>query len=159
MKSEKLSLTLQSWTDIAWWNLCFIGVLSVSERFFLSDAACFVGFWKEMDNWLLNNILTFALAIFVVGALIPQILIISYRKKLFDNHDERKVHVGAVPRLGGVAFVPGLFSQWCSFSGYASNSMRLMSRRSCIRARWVCSSCFARWCFFTCLALLMILWR
>lgn len=61
-----------------------------------------------MDNWLLNNILTFALAIFVVGALIPQILIISYRKKLFDNHDERKVHVGAVPRLGGVAFVPGI---------------------------------------------------
>lgn len=61
-----------------------------------------------MDNWLLNNILTFVLAIVVVGALIPQILIIAYRKKLFDSHDERKIHVGTVPRLGGIAFVPGI---------------------------------------------------
>ncbi|MDE6271647.1 MAG: undecaprenyl/decaprenyl-phosphate alpha-N-acetylglucosaminyl 1-phosphate transferase [Muribaculaceae bacterium] len=61
-----------------------------------------------MDNWLLNNFLTFILAGVVVGGLIPQILIIAYRKRLFDSHDERKIHDGAVPRLGGIAFVPGI---------------------------------------------------
>ncbi len=61
-----------------------------------------------MDNWLLNNLLTFILAGIVVGGLIPQILIIAYRKRLFDSHDERKIHDGAVPRLGGIAFVPGI---------------------------------------------------
>ena len=61
-----------------------------------------------MDNWLLNNILTFILTIIVVGGLIPQILIIAYQKKLFDKHDERKIHLGSVPRLGGVSFVPGI---------------------------------------------------
>lgn len=44
----------------------------------------------------------------VVGGLIPQILIIAYQKKLFDSHDERKIHLGTVPRLGGIAFVPGI---------------------------------------------------
>lgn len=61
-----------------------------------------------MDNWLYNNILSFLLAIIVVGGLIPKILIIAYRKKLFDGHDARKIHTGAVPRLGGTAFVPGI---------------------------------------------------
>lgn len=61
-----------------------------------------------MDNWLLNNILTFLLALILVGGLIPQILIIAYRKKLFDSQSIRKTHEGAVPRLGGIAFVPGI---------------------------------------------------
>ena len=38
--------------------------------------------------------------------IIPKIILISYRKKLFDYFDERKVHEGVVPRLGGVAFTP-----------------------------------------------------
>lgn len=61
-----------------------------------------------MDNWLLDNILTFVLAFLIVGTLIPQILVIAYRRKLFDSNDERKVHIGSVPRLGGIAFVPGI---------------------------------------------------
>ena len=48
---------------------------------------------------------------FVVSAVltafvIPKIILISYKKKLFDFVDERKVHKGIVPRLGGVAFTP-----------------------------------------------------
>lgn len=39
---------------------------------------------------------------------IPRILIVSFKKKLFDFADERKVHTGIVPRLGGVAFVPSI---------------------------------------------------
>ena len=38
--------------------------------------------------------------------LIPQVLLISYRKKLFDSNDERKIHHSNVPRLGGFTFKP-----------------------------------------------------
>lgn len=40
------------------------------------------------------------------GILIPQILLIAFRKKLFDEPDERKIHHSTVPRLGGIAFEP-----------------------------------------------------
>lgn len=48
---------------------------------------------------------------FVVSAVltafvIPKIILISYKKKLFDFADERKVHKGIVLRLGSVAFTP-----------------------------------------------------
>lgn len=61
-----------------------------------------------MEQWLINTITTFGLAFAFSGFLIPQILTIAFRKKLFDGHDERKVHKGAVPRLGGIAFVPSV---------------------------------------------------
>ena len=40
------------------------------------------------------------------NAIIPRILIISLRKKLFDVPDIRKVHKKPVSRLGGVSFFP-----------------------------------------------------
>lgn len=48
---------------------------------------------------------------FVVSAVltafvIPKIILISCKKKLFDFADERKVHKGIVLRLGSVAFTP-----------------------------------------------------
>ena len=47
--------------------------------------------------------------------IIPRILVISYRKKLFDIPDERKVHNQAIPRLGGFSFLPTiLFSLFFS---------------------------------------------
>lgn len=39
---------------------------------------------------------------------IPQILIVAFKKRLFDFADARKVHSGIVPRLGGIAFVPSI---------------------------------------------------
>lgn len=44
----------------------------------------------------------------ITGILIPRILLISYRKKLFDMPCERKIHQSAVPRLGGMAFMPAI---------------------------------------------------
>ncbi len=43
------------------------------------------------------------------GIVIPQILLVAFRRKLFDVPDERKIHHIAVPRLGGVAFKPVIF--------------------------------------------------
>lgn len=40
--------------------------------------------------------------------LIPNILFISYKKKLFDEPDARKVHKHPVPRLGGLSFFPAI---------------------------------------------------
>lgn len=46
------------------------------------------------------------ISIVAAGVLIPQILLIAFRKKLFDEIDERKIHHSTVPRLGGLAFEP-----------------------------------------------------
>ena len=46
------------------------------------------------------------LSVVCAGVLIPRILLISFRKRLFDRPDERKIHQCIVPRLGGIAFVP-----------------------------------------------------
>lgn len=54
----------------------------------------------------LNYITVLLLSIFLTGIFIPQILLIAFRKKIFDDPDPRKIHQGAVPRLGGLAFTP-----------------------------------------------------
>lgn len=53
--------------------------------------------------------MVFLLCVFLAGIVIPQILLIAFRRKLFDVPDERKIHLGAVPRLGGIAFKPVVF--------------------------------------------------
>lgn len=59
--------------------------------------------------WIVNIVLSGLLCILFAGVLIPQVLLISFRRKLFDISDERKIHQGAVPRLGGIAFKPVIF--------------------------------------------------
>lgn len=61
-----------------------------------------------MQNFILNDIIAFFISLFLAGIIIPQILLIAFRKKLFDNVDERKIHKGIVPRLGGIAFFPSI---------------------------------------------------
>ena len=56
----------------------------------------------------------FLVSLLLAGIIIPQILLISFRKNLFDEVDERKIHKGRVPRLGGIAFMPSMvFSVAC----------------------------------------------
>lgn len=75
--------------------------------------------------WLVNSIAVFAVCVSFAGLLIPQILLISFRKQLFDQPDERKIHQGVVPRLGGIAFKPVMFFSvalmfgLCQLSGYS----------------------------------------
>lgn len=59
--------------------------------------------------WIMNAIAVFLLCVFFAGIVIPQILLIAFRRNLFDEPDERKIHTSAVPRLGGIAFVPVTF--------------------------------------------------
>lgn len=61
--------------------------------------------------WSLSVVAVFLCSVICAGILIPQILLVAFRKSLFDIPDERKIHRSAVPRLGGMAFAPvALFS-------------------------------------------------
>lgn len=62
-----------------------------------------------MYYWIVNCSLGFVFCVFCAGYVIPEILLIAFRKRLFDVPDERKVHRSSVPRLGGIAFKPVVF--------------------------------------------------
>lgn len=60
-------------------------------------------------NWPVVIFCGVGMSILLTFIIIPQILHVSYSKRLFDRLDNRKIHNGVVPRLGGMAFFPSLF--------------------------------------------------
>ncbi len=62
-----------------------------------------------MQFWIVNILCGFLVSALLAGIVIPQILLIAFRKNLFDVPDERKIHHIPVPRLGGLAFTPVIF--------------------------------------------------
>ena len=68
-----------------------------------------------MEN-LYIVVLAFISAVILGRIIIPNVLIISMRKRLFDVPDERKVHKRPVPRLGGVTFFPVILFSLCVFT-------------------------------------------
>ncbi len=71
--------------------------------------------------WSLLDVAAALVAMTVTGFLIPQILLIAFRRQLFDAADDRKIHQGQVPRLGGIAFLPSML---CSLSLVTGLAMR-----------------------------------
>lgn len=61
-----------------------------------------------MNEWILIYLGAFTTVATLAGLIIPQILLIAFRKNLFDEVDPRKIHKGVVPRLGGIAFFPSI---------------------------------------------------
>lgn len=55
---------------------------------------------------LLILFIPFVLAILLGVKMIPFIILVTYKKRLFDPISSRKLHQTKIPRLGGVAFVP-----------------------------------------------------
>lgn len=72
-----------------------------------------------MIHWIFNDILAFFISLFLAGIIIPQILLIAFRKKLFDEIDDRKIHKGVVPRLGGIAFFPSILFSFSLVVGFS----------------------------------------
>ena len=64
---------------------------------------------------ILAGILT---ALYMGRNIIPKILIISMRKRLFDIPDDRKIHKRPIPRLGGVTFYPIILFTLCILTSY-----------------------------------------
>lgn len=60
-----------------------------------------------MDLYI-NLLSAFIISALFSWLLLPRIQHICFKKELFDSYDERKVHTGIVPRLGGVVFLPAL---------------------------------------------------
>ncbi len=63
---------------------------------------------NNINYWLESNLAALGVAILVTGLLLPKIIIIAFKRKLFDTHGGRKVHRGIVPRLGGISFFPSI---------------------------------------------------
>jgi len=61
---------------------------------------------------LLGLVMASLLGLFII----PRILVISLRKRLFDMPDVRKVHSRPISRLGGVTFFPVIVLVMCSIS-------------------------------------------
>ena len=59
-----------------------------------------------METIYLYMIGAFFVAVAIAMMVLPNILLISHKKRLFDMPDERKVHHAPIPRLGGLAFFP-----------------------------------------------------
>lgn len=51
-------------------------------------------------------LLPFFIAFFLGCVMIPYVILITYKKRLFDPIGLRKLHKTSIPRLGGVAFMP-----------------------------------------------------
>lgn len=85
-----------------------------------------------MTDWLANYILTLVVSFILSGFIIPKIKTIAYEKKLFDDMDDRKVHRGAVPRLGGLSFLPSLVFAFCLVVGYSmlGSSSGMMAQKN-----------------------------
>ena len=56
----------------------------------------------------------FLMAVLLGQIIIPRILVISHRKRLFDQPDSRKVHHRPIYRLGGVTFFPVILIVMCT---------------------------------------------
>lgn len=59
----------------------------------------------------------FVIALLLGMIMIPNILLISYRKRLFDLPDSRKVHTNPIPRLGGLSFLPAIVITFALMTG------------------------------------------
>ena len=59
----------------------------------------------------------FLLSLALGMLIIPKILLISYKKRLFDQPDARKIHTLPIPRLGGLSFFPVIFITMCLILG------------------------------------------
>ena len=58
----------------------------------------------------------FLLAMLLGRIIIPRILVISLRKRLFDIPDFRKIHRRPISRLGGVSFFPVIMLVMCALT-------------------------------------------
>lgn len=61
---------------------------------------------------------SFLIALLLGIVMIPNILLVSYRKRLFDLPDPRKVHTCPVPRLGGISFLPAIIIAFALVMGF-----------------------------------------
>jgi len=70
------------------------------------------GFFKNDYMKLLCVFIAFVMAFFIGRAIVLKLYVVAFRRRLFDPVDGRKTHLGLIPRMGGMAFLP---TQCCIF--------------------------------------------
>lgn len=70
-----------------------------------------------MNFWIENFFLCLIVSALLAGLIIPNIMAIAFKRRLFDEIDERKIHRGVVPRLGGISFLPAFIFSFCVVIG------------------------------------------
>lgn len=105
---------------------------------------------NNIMNWFLIYFLSFLFVFLLTGVLIPNILRIAVKKKLYDDFDERKIHTTPIPRLGGVAFFPAiLFAMALAFGIFCKYYPEIMS--------FLSEKSTKSLCFLTCAVVLLYL--
>lgn len=98
-----------------------------------------------MSFWYINIAVIFLLSALFAGVVIPRILLIAFRKRLFDIPNERKVHQQVVPRLGGVAFHPIVFLSFILLVGInlslGVDELRTAMGREALALTYACAAC------------------
>lgn len=72
----------------------------------MTDEHCYVSLRVLYMVAYLLIVVSLLISIILSALIIPRILVVAFRKKLFDIPNERKIHNGIIPRLGGISFVP-----------------------------------------------------
>lgn len=103
-----------------------------------------------MNLWIVNIFIGLAISFLLTGIIIPQILLIAFRKKLFDEPNPRKIHTALVPRLGGIAFMPSIFFSVICVGGFTLLYQPV--QYDSIESSWI-----VQFCFLACSVLLMFL--
>lgn len=75
--------------------------------------------------WWVINTCVFLLNAVITGFVIPKILLVAFKKRLFDVPDERKIHTLPIPRLGGIAFCPVVILSMALLVGVTSWSEKI----------------------------------
>lgn len=70
-----------------------------------------------MTFWIENFFICLAISIILAGIIIPNIMTIAFKRRLFDEVNDRKIHQGVVPRLGGISFLPAFIFSFCVVLG------------------------------------------
>ncbi len=56
--------------------------------------------------WIIISAFALILGALLTGVTVPKVIKICHKKKLYDLPDGRKIHKSAIPRLGGMVFMP-----------------------------------------------------
>lgn len=100
----------------------------------------------QMDSQWIYVILSFVISVAGGCVIIPRILKFCMKRKLYDMPNARKVHTFAIPRLGGIAFMPCmLFAFFLSLLVYN----RVTGRNHVGINMWTCSFVISLFILYT----------
>ena len=75
---------------------------------------------------------------------LPRISLVSFRRRLFDSVDERKLHTAHIPRLGGIAFFPCITVTVSLAMWHTVGDFRVMLRQPIRVVRYLCHTLLHR---------------